>query len=111
MSVRKPPPRSARTLPSPLQPTPAPPLVHAHQTQAPTPARPGHATADSRRAARVAEQARPQAEECARLAALPIQHEHAAGIDVGDASHWVCVEATPDGADTVCEFPAHTPGL
>ncbi|HEY2911194.1 MAG TPA: transposase, partial [Gemmataceae bacterium] len=40
-----------------------------------------------------------------------MQHAHAAGIDVGDASHWVCVEATPDGSDPVREFPAHTPGL
>ena len=43
-------------------------------------------------------------------AALPVQHPHAAGIDVGDTSHWVCVGATPD-ADPVREFPAHTPGL
>jgi len=43
--------------------------------------------------------------------ALPIQHAHAAGIDVGDASHWVCVDSTPDGSDTTREFPAHTPGL
>jgi transposase len=47
----------------------------------------------------------------AELASLPVRHPHAAGIDVGDASHWVCVEAAPDGADTVREFPAHTPGL
>src|SRR5262245_26306562 len=67
--------------------------------------------AQGRRASRHAEQVRRQAEECARLASLPVQHEHAAGIDVGDASHWVCVEATPDGSDTVREFPAHTPGL
>jgi len=40
-----------------------------------------------------------------------VQHAHAAGIDVGDASHWMCVDATPDGSDTVREFPAHTPGL
>jgi hypothetical protein len=34
----------------------------------------------------------------------------AAGIDVGDASHWVCLDA--DGGDAaVREFPAHTPGL
>jgi hypothetical protein len=66
---------------------------------------------DLRRAARIAEQARRQAEERARLAALPVRHEHAAGIDVGDASHWVCVEAAADGSDTVREFPAHTPGL
>jgi transposase len=36
---------------------------------------------------------------------------HAAGIDVGHRSHWVCVETTPDGSDPVREFPAHTAGL
>lgn len=41
----------------------------------------------------------------------PVPGRHAAGIDVGDATHWVCVDATPDGTDTVREFPAHTPGL
>jgi hypothetical protein len=66
---------------------------------------------DLRRLARGAEQARRQAEDRARLAALPVRHEHAAGIDVGDACHWVCVEATPDGGDRVREFPAHTAGL
>ncbi|MGL4423564.1 MAG: IS110 family transposase, partial [Gemmataceae bacterium] len=34
-----------------------------------------------------------------------------AGIDVGDQTHWVCVEQTPDGSPTTREFPAHTPGL
>jgi transposase len=43
------------------------------------------------------------------LASLPVQPQ-AAGIDVGDATHWVCVDA--DGGDAaVREFPAHTPGL
>jgi len=47
---------------------------------------------------------------CAELASLPIQQRHAAGIDVGDATHWVCVDA--NGGDVaVREFPAHTPGL
>jgi len=64
-----------------------------------------------RRMARLRAQARRDAEECATLASLPIQQEHAAGIDVGDATHWVCVEATPDGSDSVREFAAHTPGL
>jgi transposase len=63
------------------------------------------------RTARLCEQARRDAEECAKVASLPIQHEHAAGIDVGDSTHWVCVDATPDGSNTVREFPAHTPGL
>ena len=54
---------------------------------------------------------RREAAACAELSTMPVQHRHAAGIDVGDASHWVCVDSTPDGSDTVREFPAHTPGL
>jgi transposase len=47
---------------------------------------------------------------CAELASLAVQHPKAAGIDVGDATHWVCIDA--DGGDAaVREFPAHTPGL
>jgi transposase len=64
-----------------------------------------------KRIGRQIEQAKQAAAECAKLASLPVQHTHAAGIDVGDATHWVCVEQTPDGRDTVREFPAHTPGL
>jgi transposase len=79
----------------PTAPTTTPPSPHS----------------DFRRGERILEQQRRQAEECAKLAALPVQHEHAAGIDAGDASHWVCVDATPDGTDTVREFPAHTAGL
>jgi transposase len=86
--------------------TPAPPHpVH------PATASQAQAAADVRRAARFAEHTRRDAEACATLAALPVQHEHAAGIDVGDATHWVCVQATRDGSDPVREFPAHTPGL
>jgi hypothetical protein len=47
---------------------------------------------------------------CAELASLAVQHPKAAGIDVGDASHWVCIDAD-GGDDAVREFPAHTPGL
>ena len=68
-------------------------------------------TDDLRRAARSAAHDRRCVEECAKIVALPVQHEHAAGIDAGDASHWVCVDTSPDGSDTVREFPAHTPGL
>jgi transposase len=82
------------------RPQPAPPI-----TSPPSPAD------DLRRLARRAEFDRRQADDCARIAALPVQHSHAAGIDAGDASHWVCVDAAPDGADTVREFPAHTAGL
>jgi len=66
---------------------------------------------DNRNSARVAEQFRKEAEESAKLAAMPVQHPHAAGIDVGDSTHWVCVVSTPDNSPTVREFPAHTPGL
>jgi transposase len=64
-----------------------------------------------RRQQRHDEQLRREAEACAQLASLPVTQPHAAAIDVGDRSHWVCVETTPDGADPVREFPAHTPGL
>jgi transposase len=102
---------AARILQQPLRSTPTPPRSSPSPTPAAAPARPTCAAADLRRAARFAEQTRRQAEDRARVATLPVQHPHAAGIDVGDASHWVCVESTPDQADTVREFPAHTPGL
>lgn len=54
---------------------------------------------------------RDHTEQCARLADTPATNPHAAGIDVGDTTHWACVEATPDGTDPVREFFAHTPGL
>ena len=47
----------------------------------------------------------------AEVAALPVANPHAAGIDVGDTSHWVCVERAPEHSDPIREFPAHTPGL
>jgi transposase len=94
MTVRK---QKARPDRNPLPP---PPADH-----------PGRAAADLRRAARFTEQTRRQAEDCARLAALPVSHPHAAGVDVGDQSHWVCVESTPDCSDTIREFPAHSAGL
>jgi transposase len=47
---------------------------------------------------------------CADLASLAVQHAQAAGIDVGDATHWVCIDA--DGGDAaIREFPAHSAGL
>ena len=109
MSVRKSKRLNVRSLQQALQATPTPPIVNP--AQATTAARPADAAADLRRVGRITEQVRHEAEACAKLAALPVQHSHAAGIDVGDSTHWVCVESTPDGADTVCEFPAHTPGL
>ena len=61
-------------------------------------------------AARLVESLRRESAAAAELTALPVAHTHAAGIDVGDTSHWVCIDA--DGGDeAVREFPAHTPGL
>jgi transposase len=48
------------------------------------------------------------ADQAAELASLPVQNPHAAGIDVGDVSHWVCVGNNPEH---IREFPAHTRGL
>src|SRR4029453_11260915 len=50
--------------------------------------------------------------EAAHVEALPVQHPHAAGIDIGSRSHWVCVGFTTDAASCLIrEFPAHTDGL
>ena len=104
MPARKSPSPAARVWQQPLQPQPTPPIVNKPKQAAPDPA------ASLRGAARVAAQARRDAAACAELQSLPVQQAHAAGIDVGDASHWVCVAA--DGGDAaVREFPAHTPGL
>ncbi|HEY6546825.1 MAG TPA: IS110 family transposase [Vicinamibacteria bacterium] len=41
-----------------------------------------------------------------------MQHPHAAGIDIGSRSHWVCVGFTTEAASCLIqEFPAHTDGL
>ena len=43
---------------------------------------------------------------------LPVLRPHAAGIDVGSRSHWVCVGFTTEAdAGLIQEFPAHTAGL
>jgi transposase len=50
--------------------------------------------------------------EAAQVEALPAQHPHAAGIDIGSRSHWVCVGFTTQAASCLIqEFPAHTAGL
>src|SRR5262249_11804494 len=103
---------NARTLQQPLHAAPTAPIVNPPANAQPqSSTRAPQAAAERRRAQRAADRLRAEAEACAKLATQPVQHPHAAGIDVGDASHWVCVEATPDGSDTVQEFPAHTPGL
>jgi transposase len=53
-----------------------------------------------------------QQRAAARVEALPVQHPHAAGIDIGSRSHWVCVGFTTDSdSGSTREFPAHTAGL
>ena len=50
--------------------------------------------------------------EAAQVEALPVQHPHAAGIDIGSRSHWVCVGfATEVASCLIREFSAHTAGL
>jgi transposase len=50
--------------------------------------------------------------EAAQVEALPVQHPHAAGIDVGSRSHWVCVGSSGEADPCLTrEFPAHTAGL
>jgi hypothetical protein len=63
----------------------------ARKTVTPPPAAPA---AHLRGVARAAAAARRDAAACADLASLPVQHAHAAGIDVGDATHWVCRPTT-----------------
>src|SRR5437016_5761519 len=53
-----------------------------------------------------------QQREAARVEALPVQHPHAAGIDIGSRSHWVCVGfSTEANSGLIREFPAPTAGL
>src|SRR4051812_42565374 len=50
--------------------------------------------------------------EAAQVEALPVQHPHAAGIDIGSRSHWVCVGFAAEADSCMTrEFPAHTDGL
>jgi transposase len=50
--------------------------------------------------------------EAAHVEALPLLHPHAAGIDIGSRSHWVCVGFTSEAPSCLIrEFPAHTDGL
>src|SRR6266699_667907 len=50
--------------------------------------------------------------EAAQVEALPVQRPHAAGIDIGSRSHWVCVGFSAEAdSGLIREFPAHTDGL
>src|SRR5262245_56612301 len=72
-----------------------------------------HRQAHNRRKTRAkAQREARQQREAARVEALPVHHPHAAGIDIGSRSHWVCVGfATEAGSCLIQEFPAHTAGL
>jgi transposase len=96
-------------------PTPTarhPPAASSPPSGQPAPAQ-TQRQAYRRRKARAKDQreARRQ-EEAAHVEALPVHHPHAAGIDIGSRSHWVCVGFTTDAASCLIrEFPAHTDGL
>src|SRR5262249_12645216 len=72
-----------------------------------------HRPADPRRKTRAPPKCEaPGPGAAAPVEALPVQHPHAAGIDIGSRSHWVCVGFTTDAASCLIrEFPAHTDGL
>jgi transposase len=50
--------------------------------------------------------------EVQRVEGLPVLNAHAAGIDIGSRSHWVCVGVSTDkDAPVIREFSAYTEGL
>jgi transposase len=89
------------------------------------PARPGRATPDSGKPPQVRAHRRRKAKAHAKaqalhqadidqLQAMPVTHRHAAGIDIGQGTHWVCVGFTDDpqrDSHLVRPFPSHTQGL
>lgn len=89
-----------------------PPAASSPPSGQPAPAQAQRQAYQRRQArAKVQSEARRQ-QEVAHVEALPIQHPHAAGIDIGSRSHWVCVGFTTDAASCLIrEFPAHTAGL
>jgi transposase len=55
--------------------------------------------------------ARVEEAEQAKVAAMPVVNRHAAGVDAGSRTHWICID--PDGDEQTCvrEVPTHTDGL
>ena len=84
------------------------PASNAQQAQAQTKSK-----AYNRRKARAkAKSEALRQKEAAQLEALPVLHPHAAGIDVGSRSHWVCVGFTTEAnSGLIQELPAYTDGL
>src|SRR5215468_9761146 len=65
-----------------------------------------------RRAKAQAKAAAHAAAEVRRVEGLAVVNEHAAGVDIGSRSHWVCVGVSTDqDADVIREFLAYTEGL
>src|SRR6516162_9465532 len=65
-----------------------------------------------RRAKAHAQAAAQAAAEVRRVEGLAVVNEHAAGVDIGSRSHWVCVGVSADqDADVTREFLAYTEGL
>ncbi len=65
-----------------------------------------------RRAKAHAKVAAKEAAEERRVEGLKVVNEHAAGIDIGSRSHWVCVGVSADkDAGMILEFSAYTEGL
>src|SRR6516162_552009 len=65
-----------------------------------------------RRAKAHAQAAAQAAAEVRRVEGLAVVNEHAAGIDIGSRSHWVCVGVSADqDAEVIREFLAYTEGL
>ena len=74
-----------------------------HQPAAPSPPSGQQAQAQRQAYRRRKTRAKVQSEalrqkEAAQVQALPVLHPHAAGIDVGSRSHWVCVGFTTAAA-------------
>lgn len=89
-----------------------PPAASAPRSGQQGPARARRQAYRRRKARAKAQSEARRQEEVGRVEALPVQHPHAAGIDIGSRSHWVCVGFTTDAASCLIrEFPAHTAGL
>ena len=81
--------------------------------------RQAHAKRKQRAAARAQQQQQglAQAEEAAQaqaqatMATLPVVNRHAAGVDAGARTHWICIDADGDETRCVRELPTHTDGL
>jgi transposase len=96
-------------------PTPTarhPPAASSPPSGQPAPAQTQRQAYRRRKARAKAQREARRQEEAAHVEALPVHHPHAAGIDIGSRSHWVCVGFTAEATSCLIrEFPAHTAGL